>query len=148
MIAEFDTDNDMGKLTSRVQFRRNREVTDALLGSVVSHFVMTCLVVVFVLFSPFLSIYGFIDEPMEYQLTALQYPLFMLHALLHPLLTLWRHEGLWMESKRFFTCLCVSESSLENDDTVRARVVEPVTAGRAHRQQDRHFEMLNNMWTR
>ncbi len=145
-IAQFSTSRDEGTLTSRVQFRRNREITDALLGSVVSHSSMILVTLLFVAPARILGAYGLISQRVELPLTSLAYPMNAVHALLHPVLTVYRHQGLWSQCQNM---ICCSGSEVEQEAAdVGQEVVEHVTAGGARKKQDCHFEMLNSMWNK
>ncbi len=150
-IAEFETERGRGTLASRVQFRRNLEVTNALLGSVTCHALMSGIIVVLCCPAPLLSAYGLIGVESEYLLTTLVYPLLTAHATLHPVLTTLRHNGLRSQSRKLLRSLrkCQWHSaSIEQAVTTVSQTVaqHTVTAGRAHKEQDRHFQMLQGMW--
>ncbi len=127
-----------------MQFRRNRDVTDALLGSVVSHAVATSLLVGVAAVTPLLGSTGLIAGSTEYLLTTTAYPLFVTQAALHPLLTISRHKGLRSETAKIWQCW--HGAQVEQQHGPSAGAIYTVTAGTAHKEHEKHFQMLRLMW--
>ncbi len=142
-LNEFDVSSDSSSLTSRIQFRRNVEITNSLIGSVISHAIVWVLIMVLIVpIAPFLGDRGYIQMTTEYEVTCWNYFLANFQLLLHPVLTVQRSEPL-KRQLRLILGLNTSNQSYEIDEIVCGK--DDKSLGRAT-QQNSHFDMLQNMW--